>query len=192
MRNTTYSLAIHCINLKTKRVTAIINSRYWSIFAERNMPMFVLRRPYDERILFFSCSPSQVYPRATTLTFTTCSLSITTITITPTIPARQNSRSNWPMISFWLPKEIQLVDNEDQCELELRGTTPILLRIKATCPAAGATEGLKAIVPHISTLHSKFWHLDKVGLPTIWVRRWSFQFITTSKISPNPTRGVTN
>lgn len=118
-----------------------------------------------------SCSSLQVYPRATTLTFTTCSLSITTITITPTIPARQNAQLDWPVISFWLPNEIQLVDNERQCEIQLRGTEPISLRIKATCPAAGATEGLKAIVPHISNLHSTFWDRRKVGLPTIWVRR---------------------
>ena len=120
---------------------------------------------------FFSCSSLQVYPRATTLTFTTCNLAITTITITPTIPARQNNNLVWPMISFWLPKEIQLVDNERQCEIQLRGTEPISLKIKATCPAAGATEGLKAIVPHISNFHSNFWHLRKVGLPTVWVRK---------------------
>ena len=75
----------------------------------------------------------------------------------------------WPMLSFWLPKEIQLVNNNKQCEIPLKGTANITLQIKATCLGNGAEEGLKAIVPHISNVHSPFWHLD-LGLPTIWVR----------------------
>jgi len=112
----------------------------------------------------------QVYPRATTFTLTTCSLSITSFTITPTIPARRDRNGQWPKISFWLPEEIQLINNDDQCVIELRETESVLVEIKTTCPATGVSEGLKAIVPHISDLHfSNVWRTD-VGLPTIWVR----------------------
>jgi len=118
--------------------------------------------------LFSFCS--QFYPRTTRLNFftqVTCDLSISTITITPTIPARQNEGKEWPKISFWLPREIQLVD-QSQCDIELRGTQKITLRIKPTCLAAGATEGLEAIIPYIASLHSRVWN-SKVSLPTIWV-----------------------
>lgn len=119
--------------------------------------------------LFSFCS--QFYPRTTRLNSipqVTCGLSISTITITPTIPARQNVDKDWPKISFWLPFEIQLVD-KSQCDTELRGTQSITLRIKATCPAAGASEGLKAIIPKITNIrHSSLWN-PSVGLPTIWV-----------------------
>ena len=76
------------------------------------------------------------------------------------------------MISFWLPKEIQLV-NRDQCEIPLKGTTPIKLEIKATCPEFenGATAGLKVIVPHISNRHSRWFWNNQPELPTIWVRQ---------------------
>ena len=121
----------------------------------------------NDFFLFSVCS--QFYPRTTRLNFITCGLSISTITITPTIPARQNEDEKWPKISFWLPREIQLVD-QSQCDTELRGTQKITLRIKATCPAAGATEGLKAIIPYIANLHSRVWN-SKVNLPTIWVCR---------------------
>ena len=71
------------------------------------------------------------------------------------------------MISFWLPEEIQLVD-ETSCEIELKETSTITLKVKATCPDGGVTEGLKAIVPIISGLHSLTWN-PQVQLPTIWV-----------------------
>lgn len=72
------------------------------------------------------------------------------------------------MISFWLPPELQLV-NKDKCEIPLQGTKPITLQLKATCPATGATEGLKAIIPHISNYHSLNYWDPRADLPTIWV-----------------------
>lgn len=121
---------------------------------------------------FLFSFPSQFYPRTTRLNFithVTCGLSISTITITPTIPARQNDDNLWPKISFWLPSEIQLLD-QSQCDIELRGTQNITLRIKATCPAIGAGGGLKAIIPYIANVHSRVWN-TRVNLPTIWVSR---------------------
>lgn len=130
-----------------------------------------------------ACFLPQVYPRATTFTLTTCSLSITNFTITPTIPARRDKNGIWPKISFWLPKEIQLVNNDEQCEIELRKTESVLLEIKTTCPATGVSEGLKAIVPHISGLHfNSVWTTD-VGLPTIWVRRQKIKSFKNCKSS---------
>lgn len=117
--------------------------------------------------------PLQVYPRSTTFTLTTCSLSITTFNITPTIPARKDLIGEWPKINFYLPKEIVLVNNEDQCKISLQGTKTISLQIRTACPAPGGTQGLKAIVPRISDLHihkSRFWDVS-ISLPTIWVRR---------------------
>ena len=95
----------------------------------------------------------------------TCSLSIQTITFIPKIPARRNTLG-WPIVEFWLPKEIQLVDN-NQCNVQLKGTKSVSIAIKATCPDGQVTEGLKAIVPQMK-VHSKFWH-PQTGLPTIWV-----------------------
>lgn len=112
------------------------------------------------------CLLCQVYPKNTIFTLTACSLTIHTITLTPTIPVRQNNDSKWPMISFWLPPEIQLLD--EQCEIALKGKTSVTLKIKATCPTTEVTEGLKAITPHISVIHSKTWH-PKVYFPTIKV-----------------------
>lgn len=96
----------------------------------------------------------------------TCSLSIQTITFIPKIPARKNEFDQWPIVEFWLPKEIQLVDN-NQCGVQLEGTKNVSIAIKATCPDGQVTEGLKAIVPQME-LHSTLWH-SKTGLPTIWV-----------------------
>ena len=75
------------------------------------------------------------------------------------------------MISFWLPKEIQLV-NREKCEIKLKGITPVRLELKATCPEFenGASEGLKVIIPHISNRHSRFWN-NQPELPTILVRK---------------------
>lgn len=82
------------------------------------------------------------------------------------------------MISFWLPKEIQLV-NRDKCEIPLKGIKPITLQIKATCPVTGVTEGLKVIIPHISNKHSQWFWNNQPDLPIIWVRRQiMFRFIT--------------
>lgn len=96
----------------------------------------------------------------------TCSLSIQTITFIPKIPARKNANGDWPVVKFWFPKEIQLVDN-NQCGVQLEGTKNVSIAIKATCPDGQVTEGLKAIVPQME-LHSTLWH-SKTGLPTIWV-----------------------
>ena len=72
------------------------------------------------------------------------------------------------MVELWLPQEIQLVDQRT-CEFELDGTNPITLKIKPTCPQnTQITEGLRAIVPKISSIHSGFWS-TRTGLPTIWV-----------------------
>ena len=119
-------------------------------------------------MFFFACSLSQVHPTSI-LTFITCGLSVTTITITPTIPARENKRG-WPTISFWLQAEVQLV-NRDKCEIRLERIKPITLQIKATCPETGATEGLKAILPHISNKHSRWFWNNQPDFPTMWVRR---------------------
>lgn len=96
----------------------------------------------------------------------TCSLSIQTITLIPKIPARRNALGQWPMVKFWLPKEIQLVDNR-QCGVQLEGTKNVSIEIKATCPDGKVTEGLRAIVPQME-IHSKLWN-PKTGLPSIWV-----------------------
>ena len=103
--------------------------------------------------------------------FIICDSTVKTITITPTIPARYHGFREWPIISFWLPKEIQLV-NRDMCEVQLQGIKPITLEIKATCPEfeTGATEGLKVIVPHMSNRHSPFWN-NQPDFPTAWVCR---------------------
>ena len=78
------------------------------------------------------------------------------------------------MISFWLPPEIQLV-NEAKCEIELQGTKPITLQLKATCPTTGVTEGVKAIIPHVSNYHSRyFWNPQEADLPAIWVCAYLF------------------
>lgn len=95
----------------------------------------------------------------------TCSLSIQTITLIPKIPARQKN-GHWPMVKFWLPKEIQLVDN-NQCKVPLEGTKNVSIAIKATCPDGPVKEGLKAIVLQME-VHSNVWN-PKTGLPTIWV-----------------------
>lgn len=118
-------------------------------------------------IFFFVCSLSQVHPTSI-MTFITCGLSVKTITITPTIPARLNKRG-WPKISFSLPSEIQLV-NRDDCEIQLEGIKPITLQIKATCPETGTTEGLKALLPHISNKHSRWFWNNEPDFPTVWVR----------------------
>ncbi|PFX16674.1 Neurogenic locus notch-like protein 2, partial [Stylophora pistillata] len=107
-----------------------------------------------------------VYPRTTLLQVQTCSLSIQTITLIPQIPARKNHNGLWPMVSFWLPKEIQLVDQK-QCGVLLEGTKNVTIAIKAACPDGKVTEGLKAIVPQMN-IHSNVWN-PKTGLPTIWV-----------------------
>jgi len=121
-----------------------------------------------QMIFFFVCSISQVHPTSI-MTFITCGLSVKTITITPTIPARLNKRG-WPKISFWLPLEIQLV-NRDDCEIQLEGIKPITLQIKATCPDTGATEGLKALLPQISNKHSHWFWNNHPEFPTVWVCR---------------------
>jgi len=109
-----------------------------------------------------------------------CDSTVKTITITPTIPARKNYRG-WPKISFWLPKEIQLV-NRDMCEVQLQGIKPITLDIKATCPEfeTGATEGLKVIVPHISNRHSRWFWNNQPDFPTAWVCRQLFPISVSS------------
>ena len=120
---------------------------------------------------FFSrCSLLQVHPTSM-LTFIICNYTVRTITLTPTIPARYDEYREWPMISFWLPKEIQLV-NREKCEIPLKGITPVRLELKATCPEFenGASKGLKVIIPHISNRHSRFWN-NQPKLPTIWVRK---------------------
>ena len=113
-------------------------------------------------------SYSQVYPRTTILQLQSCNLSIQQITFTPTIPAREDENFGYPKFYFWLPDEVQLV-NQQQCEIELKGTTPVTLNIKATCPQnTQISSGLRAIVPQISHIHDKFWL--NAHLPTVWVR----------------------
>ena len=70
------------------------------------------------------------------------------------------------MVKFWLPKEIQLVDN-NQCKVRLEGTKNVSIAIKATCPDGPVKEGLKAIVLQME-IHSNVWN-PRTGLPTIWV-----------------------
>ena len=111
---------------------------------------------------------SQVYPRTTILQLQSCDLSIQQITFTPTIPAREHEIFGYPKFYFWLPDEVQLV-NQQQCEIELKGTTPVTLNIKATCPQnTQISSGLRAIVPQISQIHDQFWL--RAHLPTVWVR----------------------
>ena len=112
-------------------------------------------------------SYSQVYPRTTILQLQSCDLSIQQITFTPTIPAREHEIFGYPKFYFWLPDEVQLV-NQQQCEIEFRGTTPVTLNIKATCPQnTQIATGLRAIVPQISEIHP-YWF--RAHLPTVWVR----------------------
>ena len=69
--------------------------------------------------------------------------------------------------------------DKSKCEIELDGTKPITLKIKATCPKnTQITEGLRAIVPQISSVHSKIWNTRRTGLPTIWV---GIQYLATKK-----------
>ena len=113
-------------------------------------------------------SYSQVYPRTTILQLQSCDLSIQQITFTPTIPAREHEIFGYPKFYFWLPDEVQLV-NQQQCEIELKGTTPVTLNIKATCPqSTQISSGLRAIVPQRSQIHDQFWF--RAHLPTVWVR----------------------
>ena len=113
-------------------------------------------------------SYSQVYPRTTILQLQSCDLSIQQITFTPTIPAREHEIFGYPKFYFWLPDEVQLV-NQQQCEIELKGTTPVTLNIKATCPQnTQISSGLRAIVPQRSQIHDQFWL--RAHLPTVWVR----------------------
>ena len=113
-------------------------------------------------------SYSQVYPRTTILQLQSCDLSIQQITFTPTIPAREHEIFGYPKFYFWLPDEVQLV-NQQQCEIELKGTTPVTLNIKATCPQnTQISTGLRAIVPQRSEIHDPFWL--RANLPTVWVR----------------------
>ena len=110
-------------------------------------------------------SYSQVYPRTTILQLQSCDLSIQQITFTPTIPAREHEIFGY--LKFWLPDEVQLV-NQQQCEIELKGTTPVILNIKATCPQnTQIPTGRRAIVPQISQIHDTFWL--HAHLPTVWV-----------------------
>ncbi len=107
------------------------------------------------------------------LTLDECELSTNEITITPTIPVRENTgtvRYKLPKISFWMPPDVELVDSQSSCGMELKkGTQSTTFKIKAACKQGGVTGGLQAIVPHISHPNSLFWHPTKVGLPTIWV-----------------------
>ena len=119
-----------------------------------------------QMVVSFGCFISQVNPTSI-LTFIICDLSIQIVTITPTIPARQNRRG-WPKIRFWLPAEIQLL-NREECEIQLEGMKPVTLQLKATCPETGATEGLKVIVPHISYRHSRWFWNNQPDFPIIWV-----------------------
>ena len=132
------------------------------------LPGFLMDKLFKWNFLFSLCFQS--YPRTTRLNFITqesCSLSISTITFTPTIPARQNDAGEWLNITFWLPQEIQLVD-QNQCHTELRGIQNITIQLKASCQGAGV-QGLKAIIPRIRNLHhSNLWH-PEASLPTIWV-----------------------
>ena len=84
------------------------------------------------------------------------------------IPAREHEIFGYPKFYFWLPDEVQLV-NQQQCEIELKGTTPVTLNIKATCPQnTQISSGLRAIVPQRSQIHDQFWL--RAHLPTVWVR----------------------
>ena len=72
--------------------------------------------------------------------------------------------------------------DKTKCEIELDGTKPITLKIKPSCPKnTQITEGLRAIVPQISKIHSSVWNI-RTGLPTIWVCIQNISvFISTKK-----------
>ena len=103
------------------------------------------------------------------LNLESCDASLHTITITPTIPVRP-TRRGYPKITFHAPKEVDVVKS---CEVELQGTDPVEIKVKAACNQGTTTSGLKAIVPSIFYLNSVFWHVT-VGLPTIWVCLYAF------------------
>ena len=110
-------------------------------------------------------SSLQVYPR--TIQLQICDLSIKQITFTPTIPARKLQYLGYPKFYFWLPDGVQAVNR--QCQIELKGTTPVTLNIKATCPQnTQISTGLRAIVPQRLNIHDPFWF--EAHLPTVWVR----------------------
>ena len=89
------------------------------------------------------------------------------ITLTPTIPIRPNFKGGYLTVTFYLPDGLWLV-NKEKCFVELKGTTPVKVKVGATCTTLTGLRKSIVITPKITNGDdSMFWAL--FGLPTVWV-----------------------
>lgn len=91
------------------------------------------------------------------------------LTLTPTIPVRKNKRGTYLLVTFYLPDGLWLV-NKEKCFVELKGTTPMTVKVGATCTTLYGLKKTAVITPRIANNDdTDFW--AKFGLPTVWVCR---------------------
>ena len=112
-------------------------------------------------LFVFQVSPS-------TLLITECEEPlIKEITLTPTIPIRPNFKGGYLTVTFYLPDGLWLV-NKEKCFVDLKGTTPVKVKVGATCTTLTGLRKSIVITPKITNGDdSMFWAL--FGLPTVWV-----------------------
>ena len=85
------------------------------------------------------------------------------LTLTPTIPVRTALD-----VTFYLPDGLWLL-NKDKCFVKLKGTTPVKVKVGATCTTLHGLAKLKVITPKIDNIgETAFWKY--FGLPLVWVR----------------------
>ena len=91
------------------------------------------------------------------------------LTLTPMIPVRKALS-----VQFYLPDGLWLLDKDD-CSISIKGTTPVKVKVGATCTTLYGLAKLKVITPKITNRdESVFW--GDFGLPTVWVREWYLTF----------------
>ena len=86
------------------------------------------------------------------------------------IPVRKNAKGKYLHVTFYLPSGLWLL-SKDKCSVELKGTTPVTVKVGATCTTLYGLTKSAVITPKITNnLDSKFWTFT--GLPTVWVCRY--------------------
>ncbi|PFX16668.1 Fibropellin-1 [Stylophora pistillata] len=106
----------------------------------------------------------QVYP--TTLIIKECDTP-KTITLTPTIPVRKNSKGFYLFVKFFLPPGLWIM-GEKNCHIEMKETNSVAVQIGATCNTLRGSKKLNVITPRFTNHNdSDFWGF--FGLPTIWI-----------------------
>lgn len=89
------------------------------------------------------------------------------LTLTPMIPIRQNRHGAYLFVTFYLPDGLWLL-NKYKCFVELKGTTPVTVKVGATCTTLYGLKKKVVITPKITNgKDSVFWTF--FGLPTVWV-----------------------